>query len=111
MTTIHIRDFTTRCKTTEGCRHHICPHCGQALRSRKQNIADHPDTIQVFAAGLCEKGWLDNPPLNASDLQDNRHELLTDRELDRIWHQDGDHWEWLMQRRIRLGLGQFKEAA
>ena len=43
--------------------------------------------------------------LQPEDLEDQRHIIMTDEQMISIWYRDPDHWEWLMQRRYRLGLG------
>lgn len=100
-----ITDFTMRCGAGSHCRHSLCADCGSALRANG-SISQHPNTKHQYVVGNCKTCFNKNTKLTAEDLQDQRHIIMSDKEMARIWSVDPLHHDWIMRRRFRLQIGE-----
>src|SRR5690625_2780681 len=88
--TITITDYTMHCGNGTHCRHRICEDCGDPMRSAHHKIADHPGTRQIATKTKCHRcqkkhrSYEGGNILTPADLEDQRHILLTDAEMDRM---------------------------
>lgn len=108
MTTTDIRTYTMRCERSPDCRHAICRQCGDPLRKWNTRIADHPGTRQEVRENKCYRCGKDYNSLTPADLLDQRHIILTDKELAHVKQQSAHMHAWTMRRRRRLQLGDTK---
>src|SRR5699024_11590800 len=82
--TITITDDTMPCGIGTHCRHRICEDCGDPMRSPHHKIADHPGTRQIGTktrCHRCQKKYREDTILTPSNLEDQRHILLSDAEM------------------------------
>lgn len=99
-------NYTMRCGNGSHCRHRFCETCGRPLRDTRHASQDHPGTVSRYTTASCKTCYNDAMRLRPSDLQDQRHILLSDEEMAHIWEVDPLHHDWHMRRRYRLRLGE-----
>lgn len=52
---LDITTFTMPCSAGQQCRHQICKHCANLLRSSSTRVADHPGTqLGVIKESICQ---------------------------------------------------------
>lgn len=105
MTTVDVNKFTRPCGMGAHCRHSICADCGEALRAN-DTAAAHPNTKHQYVTGNCKTCFLKNTRLTEADLLDQRHVLLSDREMARIYDVNTFMYDWHLRRRYRLKVGE-----
>ena len=111
---ITITDYTMHCGNGPHCRHRICEDCGDPMRSAHHKIADHPGTRQIATKTKCHRcqkkhrSYEGGNILTPADLEDQRHILLTDAEMDRMSRVSPEMHDWHIKRRKRLKLGQYR---
>lgn len=77
------------------------------MRSGGEAIYDHPGTKQHKRGGTCGTCNTNNFQLIPADLQDQRHQLLSDEEMEHIMHNHPTAFTWHAERRKRLRLGEY----
>ena len=85
------------------CWHRACVICETPLRPANQSAADHPGTRPHHARGHCRT--CKNYDLPPDELQDQRHIILPDRDMDRMAALYPDEYAWHIRRRKRLRIG------
>ena len=94
-----------------------CVQCEIPLRSSYELLEDRPGTRQHVTRGLCFKCYHKGPPedvvvgeyvLTPADMQDQRHILLSNAELEHVKEVSPFMYDWHMARRKRLKLGQYR---
>src|SRR5690625_1844098 len=92
------------CDVSPECLHRVCKDCGEPMRSSSIPVTEHPGTRPHKRGGSCGKCSWSEVTLLPSDLQDQRHQLLSDEELAHVYEVDSHMYDWHLRRRYRLRL-------
>lgn len=102
---MNLNDYTMRCGIGSECRHNLCEGtCGRPLRKSGHSAGQHPWTVALFAYNMCRPCARAVSKLTPADLQDQRHIIMTDKQLAHVYKADKHMHAWHMNRRHRLGL-------
>ena len=100
-------DQRVPCDASPDCEHKPCIDCGRPMRSGGHVAADHPGTRAHRRAGACWACSRELVRLIPSDLEDQRHVLLSDDDMIRIMVDHPEMFSWHAHRRKRLRLGEY----
>lgn len=95
------------CGKSPDCHHKLCKDCQVPMRPNSTREVHHPGTVRHIRGGTCSKCAWDEINLLPQDFQDQRHILLSDKEMEHIMHNHPTAFTWHAERRKRLRLGEY----
>lgn len=95
------------CGAADDCYHLPCLDCDEPMRTSHQPEEEHPGTVIHRRANTCKRCAWTTTRLTPADLQDQRHQLLSDEEMLHIMVESPEMFTWHALRRKRLRLGEY----